>query len=165
MIPGEGRSYSSRFTFAEGYSINVERHSGDTAQSSFALLDEDDILLKESAIFIRSGYKQVERQYYLTIGDVEIRRSTSVDSIQVYLDGVLQQHAAVKITDFRDGEKSICHSRDLEITFDHGTKTRLSELINPARETLRTLMSSMDEMYFAKYIVDYIAISIAFNTR
>jgi len=90
-------------------------------------------------------------------------RSTDVDSIQVFLDGVLQNTAAVKITDSDGTDGSICHRRDILLTFDDGTTARLSELIGPAREILKTLVDSMHSMYFAKHIVDYIALSIYYQ--
>jgi hypothetical protein len=161
----EGHSYSSKFNFTEGLNITVNRVSGDTSESSFALMDEDELLLKEKTIFVRLGYKTIERQYILSIGKVDIKKSTGVDSVQVFLDGVLQKKAAKIVTDGEGEERSICHKRDLEITFDDGTKTRVSTLIGPAKETLKTLVSSLRDMYFARHIVDYIAISVYFNTH
>lgn len=161
----EGNSYSSKYTFTEGLNITVESITGETTESSFALKDEEEVLLMEKTIFVRTGYKKVERQYILTIGNVDIKRSTGVDSIQVFLDGVLQKKAAVKIIDEADEENSICRSRDLQITFDDGTTTKMSTLIGPAKETLKTLVASLRDMYFAKHIVDYIALSVFFNTH
>jgi hypothetical protein len=165
--PGNGNNFTSEFNFPEGYNITVEQTAVDTARSSsFALKDKDDVLLKETSVITKTGNHMFEKQYILTIGNVDIKRSTGVDSIQVYLDGVLQQKAAVKIVDeTADEDKSICHSRDLLITFDDGTKANLSVLINPARETLKTLVSSLGEMYFARHIVDYIAMSIAVSVH
>jgi hypothetical protein len=161
----EGNSYTSKFNFTEGLSITVDRVSGDTSESSFALMDEDELLLREKSIFVRSGYKITERQYILSIGKVDIKKGTGVDSVQVFLDGVLQKKAAKIVTDGEGEEKSICRKRDLEITFDDGTKTKVSTLIGPARETLKTLVSSLRDMYFARNIVDYIALSVYFNTH
>jgi hypothetical protein len=160
-----GNSYSSKYIFTEGLNITVDCVSGDTSESSFSLKDEDEILLREKTVFVRSGYKTVERQYIITIGNVDIKRSTAIDSIEVYLDGVLQKKAAARIIDEADEENSICRKRDLQITFDDGTTTKLSTLIGPAKETLRTLVSSLRDMYFAKHIVDYIALSVYFNTH
>ncbi len=165
--PGNGKAFTSEFNFPEGYKITVEQNAVDTARSSsFALRDNNGILLKESSVITRTGNHMYEKQYTLTIGNVEIKRSTGVDSIQVYLDGVLQQKAAVKIVDqTEDEDKSICNSRDLQITFDDGTTTNLSDLINPALETLKTLVSSLGDMYFARHIVDYIAMSITLSAH
>ena len=158
-----GHSYSSKFNFTEGLNITVDRVSGDTSESSFALKDEDELLLMEKSIFVRSGFKTIERQYILSIGNVDIKKSTGVDSVQVFLDGVLQKTAAKIVTDGEGEESSICHKRDLEIVFDDGTKTRVSTLIGPAKETLKTLVSSLRDMYFARNIVDFIAVSVFFN--
>jgi len=160
-----GATYMSKFNFTDGYHITKEFIRGDTTTSAFSLNKDNDTLLKETSKFIWLGFRNVERQYILTIGDVQIRKSSGVDSIQVFLDGVLQKKAAVKVIDEGDGEHSICHSRDLLLTFDDGTTDNLSELIAPAREALKSLWSSLGDMYFAKHIVDYIAISIFFNTH
>ena len=160
-----GRSYNSAYTFAEGYNINVSYMSGDSSVSSFALSDENDDLLKETVIRIRKDFHTRERLYILTLGNVEIRRGTGIDSIQVYLDGVLQQTAGVKITDSTDEEGSICHHRDILLTFDDGTTENLSTLLEPARDVLKTLVNSMHSMQFASNVVDYIAFGIYYHSR
>ncbi len=159
------QSYSSKFTFTDGYNISTSWQSGDTATSSFALMKDDNVLLKESNIFIGTDFHKREKQYILTIGNIDIKRIKGVDSIQVYLDGVLQKEAAAVITDSADTTGSICHNRDILLTFDDGTTAKLSELINPALTELRTLINSLHDMYFAKNIVDYIAINIYYNSR
>ena len=85
-------SYASKFTFKDGYNIAAVWQDGDTATSSFSLAKDNDTLFKESNIFIWNGLSQkLRRQYDLTIGDVEIKKSSGIDSIQVFVDGVLQQ--------------------------------------------------------------------------
>jgi hypothetical protein len=160
-----GYSYSSKYTFSEGYNINVGFQSGDTTTSSFALSDNDNVLLKETRVSIGTDFHNKERQYILSVGNVDIKRSTGIDSIQVFVDGVLQQKAAVKIFDENGSDGSICHHRDIMITYDDGTTTNLSELINPAMETLRTLVDSLHSMNFATNIVNYIAISIYYYSH
>jgi archaellum component FlaG (FlaF/FlaG flagellin family) len=157
-------SYQSKYSFTEGYNIAVEFNTGDTTTSSFALCNGDQVLLKESRVSIKSKCpRDCEQQYTLTIGNVDIVRSSEIDSIQVFLDGVLQHKAAVKITDDSDTTGTICHHRDILLTFDDGTTVNLSELIGPALETLRTLVDSLHSMYFAKNIVDYIALNIYYH--
>jgi hypothetical protein len=158
------RSYSSKFTFAEGYGIDIEFASGDTTTSSFALSDEKGVLLKETSVFIGTEFhKMGERQYTLAIGNIELKKTTGIDSIQVFLNGVLQKKAAAKIIDSTSTTGSICHHRDLQLTFDDGTTANLSDLIHPAMSTLRSLVDSMHSMYFAKNIVDYIAYNIYYH--
>lgn len=157
------QSYITQFAFTDDYSILVSRIKGDTSITTFALLEGGKILLRETSEFIWKDFHRVEKKYTVTIGDIDIVRSTDVDSIQVFLDGVLQNTAAVKITDSDGTDGSICHRRDILLTFDDGTTARLSELIGPAREILKTLVDSMHSMYFAKHIVDYIALSIYYQ--
>jgi hypothetical protein len=158
-------SYSSKFNFKDGYNIAALWQDGDTATSAFSLANGNDTLFKESNVFIWQEYHKSEKQYILSIGDVGIKKSTSIDSIQVFLDGVLQQHAAEIITDDSDTTASICHKRDILITFDDGTTAKLSGLMAPVKEQLNTLRESLHSMYFAKNIVDYIAFSIYFDTH
>ena len=149
-------SYSSKFTFTKGYSVDVEFESGDTTTSSFAL--------SETSIYTGTEFHRMgERLYILAIGNIEIKKTTGIDSIQVFLDGVLQKKAAAKIIDSTASTGSICHHRDLQLTFDDGTTANLSDLIHPALSTIRSLSDSMRSMYFAKNIVDYIAYNIYYH--
>jgi|WetSurMetagenome_2_1015567.scaffolds.fasta_scaffold00024_59 hypothetical protein len=159
-----GIDYSSRFTFSEGYNIEVSKVSGDTTTSSFALSDENEILLRETRTYIGDMFHHNgERTYMLTVGNVDIVKSTGIDSIQVFLDGVLQKSAAAKIEDESDTTGTICHHRDILITFDDGTTTNLSELIQPGMDVLRTLVDSMHSMNFAKHVIDYLALNIYYH--
>jgi len=163
--PLSGSKYSAKYAFPEGYSITKFGQTGDTTRMSFALSEDKDTLLMETIMFLGDGFKRKEKQYILTVGNVDIKRSTGIDSIQVFLDGVLQKKAGARIIDNTDYNSSICYKRDILLTFDDGTTAKLSELINPAHETLKTLVKSLGEMYFAKHIVDYIALNIYYNSR
>jgi hypothetical protein len=164
-------SNTSKFNFTGGYSASAMWQDGDTATSSFSLAKDNDTLFKESNVFIRQdddhmqmyNHMKAERQYDLIIGAVEIKKSFGIDSIQVFVGGVLQQNAAEIITDDSDTSGSVCHNRDILLTFDDGTTAKLSDLIDPVREQLKTLRDSLHNMYFAKHIVDYIALSIYFD--
>jgi hypothetical protein len=156
---------SKSYTFPEGYSVVKDMETGDTTTMVFALTQNTDTLLKESLMFSGEGFKRKEKVYVLSIGDVDIVRSTGIDSIQVFYNGVLQKKAGAKIIDNEDYNSSICHKRDIQLTFDDGTTAKLSELISPALETLKTLSKSMSEMYFSKQIIDYIAFSIYYNNH
>ena len=158
-------SYASKFDFTGGYKIAEVWQDGDTATSSFSLVKDNDTLFKESNIFIWHDFHKREKQYDLKIGDVQIKKSAGIDSIQVFLGGVLQQNAAEIITDEYDTTGSVCHKRDILLTYDDGSTSKLSELIAPVHEQLKTLRESLHNMYFAKHIVDYIAFSIYFETH
>ncbi len=160
-----GRAFSADYSFPDGYKVNLNTQSGDTSVSEFSLSENDQILMKEKVIFIGTGFKKLERQYILSVGNVDIKRGTGIDSIQVYLDGVLQKKAGVKITDSNDNSGSVFHNRDIQLTFDDGTTTNLSTLIDPASTKLRTLVDSLGNMTFAKNILDYIATNIYFASR
>jgi hypothetical protein len=159
------RSNSSQFTFTGGYSIMTSWQSGDTSKVSFALLKDNNPLLMETTLFTGLGFHKREKQYDLTIGNVEIKRGFGIDSIQVFQNGVLQKTAGAKITDSADSTGSICNKRDILLTFDDGTTATLSSLIGPPLTQLKTLVTSLHDMYFAENVVDYIALNIFFNSR
>jgi hypothetical protein len=162
---GISGKYSRSFTFPEGYSIVQSGQTGDTTKMVFALAQKEDTLLKESLTFIGQDFKRKEKQYVLSIGNVDIKKSTGIDSIQVFMDGALQKKAGAKIIDSTDVNSSICYKRDILLTFDDGTTAKLSEMIAPSREILRSLSRSLGDMYFSKHIVDYIAFSIYYNNH
>jgi archaellum component FlaG (FlaF/FlaG flagellin family) len=162
---GTAGKLSRNFTFPEGYTIIKTVETGDTARTVFALTRDDENLLLESLSFTGDGFKRKERQYILSIGNVDIKRTTGIDSIQVFLNGVLQKKAGAKIIDNEDYNSSICSKRDILLSFDDGTTANLSDLISPAMETLKSLSKSLGEMYFSKQIVDYIAFSIYYNNH
>jgi hypothetical protein len=157
--------YSRGFTFPEGYSVTNSGQTGDTIKMVFTLAQDKDTLLTESLTLIGEDFKRREKQYVLSIGNVDLKRTTGIDSIQVFLDGVLQKKAAAKIVDAENDNSSICSKRDILLTFDDGTTARLSELISPSLETLRSLSRALGEMYFSKHIIDYIAFSIYYNNH
>jgi hypothetical protein len=162
---GTAGTFSQNFTFPDGYSVIKSSETGETNKFLFALAENKDTLLKETLVFSGNGFMRRERQYILSIGNVDIKRSTGIDSIQVYLKGVLQKEAGAKIIDSADYNASICYKRDILLTFDDGTTAKLSELIGPAMNTLKSLSKSLGEMYFSKHIVDYIAFSIYYNNH
>ncbi|MFN8240945.1 MAG: hypothetical protein U0X39_09360 [Bacteroidales bacterium] len=161
-----GRYNSSTYVFKEGYKLNTSSQSGDTTETSFTLTDkEGNVLIEELVTRVKSGYHSRESIYSLTLGDVTIKRGTGLDSIEVYLDGVLQKTAGAKIVDSTDSDGSVCHHRDILLTFDDGTTQKLSELLDPVKETLKTLVDSLHSMNFAKNVVDWIAISIYYHSH
>ena len=159
-------SYSSTYTFDNDYSISVSSESGDTTSSSYSLMDGSDVLLKETLMKIRAtDSTSRERVYSLQIGNIEIRRSTAADSIQVYQDGTLQTNVTAKIVDEDNNfeDHSICRKRDIQITYADGTTTTVSELLAPSKEILSDLRDSMHDIYVAKHLIDYIAWNIYRN--
>ena len=159
------QSNSSKYTFTDGYSISTAWQTGDTSKLSFALLKDNNPLLLETTLYVGNGFHKREKQYDLTIGNVEIKRGFGIDSIQVFQNGVLQKTAGAKITDSADSTGTICNKRDILLTFNDGTTTKLSTLIGPALTQLKTMISSLHDMYFAENVVDYIAINIYYNSR
>lgn len=157
------RRFVSEFTFPEGYSIIKRGQTGNTRKIEFALAHNTDTLLSETLILTGDDFKRMEKQYTLSLGNLEIKRATGIDSIQVYLNGVLQKKAGAKIMDNDDHDGSIFSRRDILLTFDDGTQAKLSDKIAPALETLKSLSRSLEEMYVSKHIVDYIAFNIYYN--
>jgi hypothetical protein len=159
------RTNSSKYTFTDGYSVETSWQSGDTSKISFTLLKDNSPLLAEKTLFTGSAFHKMEKQYDLIIGNIEIKRGFGIDSIQVFMNGVLQKTAGAKITDSAESTGTICNKRDILLTFDDGTTARLSTLIGPPLTQLKTLVNSLHDMYFAENVVDYIAINIYYNSR
>ncbi len=163
---GSAGKYSRNFTFPEGYSVINSGSAGDTARLVFALAQDKDTLLMESLMFTGGEFQKREKQYVLSIGDVDIKRTTGIDSVQVFFKGLLQKKAAAKIEDTDPANNaSICYKRDILLTFDDGTTAKLSDLLAPSKDILKSLSKSLGEMYFSKYIVDYIAFSIYYDNH
>jgi hypothetical protein len=164
-------SYSSKFTFNDGYNIAAVWQDGDTATSAFSLSKDNDTLFKESSMIVRNEYMKYhnfhnsEKYYSLTIGDVELKKSIGIDSLQVFVNGILQQNAAQIITEESDTTASICHMRDILLTYDDGTTAKLSDLMSPVLEQLDNLSDSLHSMFFSKHIINYIAFSIYYNNH
>lgn len=158
-------SYSSSFTFDNGYNIADLWQDGDTATSSFSLSMGNDTLFMENNVFIRTGFHMAERQYTLTIGNVRLMKSPGVDSLQVFVDGTLQNVAARIITSTSDTTASVCQRRDILLTYNDGTTSTLSSLLDPIKTQLNDLRDSLHNMYFSKQIIDYIALSIYYNAH
>jgi hypothetical protein len=156
--------YTSSYTFKNGYNIAAVWQAGDTATSYFSLSNGSDTLFKETNMFIGEGYHRKERYYDLIIGSVELKKSPGVDSIQVFVGDALQQHAAQIITDDTENP-SVCNRRDILLKYDDGTTAKLSDVMAPVKDDLKTLRDSLRSMYFARNIVDYIAFSIYYDTH
>jgi hypothetical protein len=159
-------AYASAFTFPSGYSLKTSVTSGDTATQSFSLSSATETLLKETVNFIKiQGSRFREKEYILDIGNVEFRKSSVVDSFQIYVNGVLQKNAKVEIIDKASstGNVSIFRTRDIQITFDDGSTTTISALIGPSLTVLGNLAGSLQDVYFATKIVNYIAWNIYKN--
>ena len=160
-------TYVSAFTFPDGYSLKSNVNSGDTASWSFSLSNATETFLKETVNLIKTqGSKFREREYILDIGNVEFKKSSVTDSFTVSVGGVLQTKAKIQIIDQASstGEISIFRNRDIQITFDDGTTTTISALIGPSIIVLSNLSSSLQDVYFATNIVNYVAWNI-YNNR
>jgi hypothetical protein len=160
-------NYLSEYAFSNSYKISVDITSGDTTQSSIAFSDGSSVLLKETNIRIKtSGTHFREKQYILDVGNVEIRRTSASDSIEIYVNGLLQTNAKAEIIDNNEtDDHSMCrgHNRDIQITFDDGTTTTLSAMLEPSLTILQNMVTSLESVYFTSNIVDYIALNIYRN--
>jgi hypothetical protein len=156
-------SYSSKYNFSDGYGIAAMWQDGDTATSAFMLTHNTDTLFKESNMFIWQNFHKAEKYYDLTIGSVQLKKSIGIDSLQVFLNGSLQQHAAQIVENTSDTTGSVFHKRDILLTYDDGTTAKLSELMAPIKDDLKSLRDALHNMYFARHIVDYIAFSIYYE--
>ena len=170
-----GQNFASDFVFANGYDAKMKYSTGDTILSVYSISKGGATLFEEKFTAVKSdtASRHRERQYSLTIGNVQIVRTPThgnngLDSAKVYVAGVLQTKATVKFVDnansTEDMEMSVIgHSRDLQITFDDGTVTTVSQLLGTTITDIRTLFTSLRQVYFATNVVDRLAWDILMN--
>jgi hypothetical protein len=161
----KGIQYASQYAFSGGYAAQYKYNSGDTTVSSFSIMKGTDLLYQEKLLTIKNDTARFgrERQYILTVGNVKIIRTSGM-KVQVYLNGVLQTNATVTIIDKEnDSEPSVSKGRDIQITFDDATTTTLSALISSSVDNIKTLFNSLHSVYFAAYVVDWIAYDIYYH--
>ena len=164
--PVSGIHYTSQYAFSGSYTAKYKYDSGDTTASSFAIMSGDKILYQEELLTIKNDTARFghEKQYSLTIGDVIIVKKASDAKAEVYLAGVLQSNAVITIMDKEtDPEASVCKKRDIQITFDDGTSITVSTLIGSSVSDIKTLFQSLHQVYFAAYVVDWIAYDIYYK--
>lgn len=167
VSPTLGTHYSSQYIFSDSYTAKYQYTSGDTIVSSFSILKSNNVLYEEKLLSIKKDTAQFgrEHQYILTIGNVKIVRK-SASAAEVYVDGVLQPKAVVTILDTdndEDSEHSICKKREIQITFEDGTTATISSLIGKSIDNITTLYTSLHQVYFAAYVVDWIAYDIYYK--
>jgi hypothetical protein len=167
VSPTNGIQYASQYSFTGGYNAQYKYNSGDTTVSSFSILNGTTVLYQEKLLTVRNDTARFgrEHQYTLTIGNVQIVRKSGTSAVAVYLNGVLQANAVVKIVDnsTTDPEVSVLKKRDIQITFDDGTTTTVSALIGNSVTDIKTLFDSLHSVYFAAGIVDWIAYDIYYH--
>jgi hypothetical protein len=164
--PSSGTKYASQYSFTGGYTANYKYVSGDPTESGFAIKNGDKVLYEEKLLTQKNDTEKFGREhtYILTIGSVQITRKSGSKEVQIAIDGVVQTGAVVEIIDREsDDEASVCKKRDIQITFEDGTVTTVSKLIGSSVENIKTLYTSLHEVYFAAYIVDWIAYDIYYK--
>jgi hypothetical protein len=166
VVPKVGTDYASQYAFEGGYTADYKYLSGDTTVSSFGISGSGKVLYEEKRLTIKNDTMRFgrEHQYILSIGDVKIVRKSGTKTVAIYVKDVLQTKAIVEILDKEvDLEGSVCKKRDIRITFDDGTVTTVSELISKSVGNIRILFDSLHEVYFAAYVVDWIAYDIYYQ--
>lgn len=161
-----GYKFASQFLFADGYSTKCSYSTGDSAVSVYAVYQGANALYEEKYTAVKSAgeNRHREREYALTIGNVQIVRKAgpnNLDSAKVYVAGVLQATAKVEVVDVTSSDATDVsvtnHKRELKITFEDGTSKTISELLGTSVDTIRNLFISLRQSYFATSIVDRIA--------
>lgn len=172
-----GYQYQSDFLFANGYDAKMIYSTGDTILSDYRITKGTTILFEEKFTSIKAdtATRHRENQYALTIGNVSIVRTPThgnngLDSAKVYVGGTLQTKAMVKFIDVTSHSDTTEFSiiggrRDLQITFDDGTTQTVSQLLGSTITGVRTLFTSLRQVYFATNIVDWVAWDIYMNKK
>lgn len=159
--------YEASYTFGEGYAVNLEIEAGDTTKSTYTLTQDDNVIFAETLLRIKTdSCRYRDKEYSLIIGNVEIKKYTATDSVEVYLDGILQENAIVELVCNSDDndECTLCRRKlDIKITFDDDSSILLSELLGESIDELGALFASLRSVYFASNLVDYVAWNIYIN--
>jgi hypothetical protein len=166
VSPTLGVDYASQYAFTGSYTADYKYESGDTTVSSFTISGSNKVLYEEKRLTIKNDTARFgrEHQYILTIGNVQIIRKSGTKAVSVSVNGVLQPGAVVAIVDKdSDPEASVCKKRDVQITFEDGTTTTVSALIGGSVDNIKTLFDSLHQVYFAAYVVDWIAYDIYYK--
>jgi hypothetical protein len=166
VSPVNGKDYASQYAFTNSYTAEYKYTSGDTIVSSFGIKKGTDLLYEEKLLAIKNDTARFgrEHQYILTIGNVQIIRNHESKTVQIAVNGVVQPNAKVEIIDKEsDPEASVCKKREVQITFEDGTTATISSLIGASVENIRTLYKSLHQVYFAAYVVDWIAYDIYYG--
>lgn len=162
-----GYKFASGFDFGNGYSIKTGYATGDTAVAVYSVYQGSTALYQETYTAIKSSGHHREREYTLTIGNVSIVRTNSMDSAKVYVGGVLQTSAKIELVDLSSSDNTdqsiVCKKREIKITFDDGTSKTISELLGTSITTIRELFATLRQSYYATSIVDRIAWTV-YNT-
>lgn len=173
-----GYLFNSSFAFANGYTANTSYTSGDTIISVNNISKNNQTLYEEKFTSIKTSgtNRHREKQYSLTIGNVQIVREAgknSMDSAKVYVGGVLQLHSKIQFVDASANstesndsteETTITnHKREIQITFDDGTSTTIKALLGNTIDNISNLFASLRQTEFATDLVDQIAWNIYTN--
>ncbi len=167
VSPTAGTQYASQFAFSNGYTAMYAYTSDNNSTlSSFSISKANTLLYEEKLQTTKTDTGKFGREhiYTLTIGNVKIVRGPD-KTTQVYVNNILQTKAVVAVVDDDDSEDehSICHKRDIQITFDDGTVSTISQLLSKSITDISTLFSSLHDVYFAAYIVDWIGYDIYYK--
>lgn len=163
--PEKGKDYQSSFVFTGKYKAEYKFLSGDTTISSFTISDNGNVLYGEKLTITRNDSVMFghERQYTLTIGGIQIVRK-SLGDVSILVNGIVQPGAVITIVDGQqDSEASVCKNRNIQITFEDGSVVLLSDLISDSVDDIRSLYSSLHNVYFAAYIVDWLGYDIYYK--
>ena len=167
----KGYKIATEFVFADKYVAKCDYTTGDTAIATYAINDGTKILYEEKHTAIKSNVTKIhrEKEYSLTIGDIQIIRKQGInalDSAKVYVAGVLQLNSKVEIVELASDSidnSMVNHKRDLKITFDDGTSSTLTGLLGSSLETIRNLFVSLRQASLATNVIDWIAWDIHAN--
>lgn len=169
-----GYNFMSDFAFATGYDAKMVYSTGDTVLSVYNISKGATTLFEEKFTSVKEATTKNhrEKEYTLTVGNVKIVREPAhgndgLDSAKVYVGNVLQTKAKVEFIDVDKSDTTefsiIGGHRDLNITFDDGTTSTVSQLLGSSIKDIRTMFISLRQVYFATAIVDMVAWDIIMN--
>ena len=160
-----GSGYSAMLDFGNTYSASISRLMGDTCTREYLLMKDEEDLFRERVMFIREDDSfDFEFVYILTLGNIEIRRGSDIQGIEVWYRGELQNDIQIDFVKEGSGN-SVFGKRDIQLTFEDGTVFLLSEILGPYIGEMNRIFLSMMKFQRIKTLVDGAAFYIYENSR
>lgn len=158
-----GLSFTSEFEFGDGYVASVRNSDGDELETTHTFMHGDDVLFEEKIVRkkMQMGMKHrfADKEYTMTLGSITIKRTGSIETMEIFVDGVKQENAVVEVVDKdeEDPQASVCRKRDIKITLDDGTELLLSELTGNVLPEVGEMFAAMRRAHFSTHVIGWIA--------
>jgi hypothetical protein len=165
VLPPLKIDFSTKYTLANGYGLEVTSLTGDTIFHKRKLTKNGEVVMEEAFTLVYDNVLKVKQNSYdLKVGIVAINFVRNTGVYTVLVDGVVQSNAVVEqflrpLTN--KDEFSILGRRNFQIKLEDGTIIKVAELLGDSNlNSLRAIFEGLRSAWFATNVVDYVAINI-----